>query len=465
MHKIHYKPDNAWFGDCMPFVRDGVYYLFHQRDFRNPGPLPVCQPFGWDLVTTRDFVHYEDLGTAIPCGGKNEQDQFIFAGSVFWGEGKYHAFYTGYNREYPEQGKPSQVLMHASSQDLLHWEKSKKALALAPQPGYDDTDWRDPFVLWDTENQEYLLILGARLSGNKHQLTGRTVYFTSKNLEDWVFHGDFWAPGLFTMHEMPDLFKMGNWWYLLTTEYSDRCKTIYRMSKSLHGPWIAPADDAFDGRAYYAARTASCGEQRVLFGWVPTRETQNDKSDFIWGGAYLAHEIVQRDDGSLGVKIPDSVWNAFHNRKPLPSLVLNAASERTEQVLVENSSDVFSFEADFSFSAETRSLGFSLFRNSATGTQYQFTLLVPENRMIFEKSPNWPYPALNNMGLERPVILDEEKTYHIRLLVDGSIATLYLNDTALTSRMYDKHGSSLGVFASNGTVVLKNMSFSDSFVK
>ena len=28
-------------------------------------------------------------------------------------EGKYHAFYTGYNRDYPKQGKPSQVLMHA----------------------------------------------------------------------------------------------------------------------------------------------------------------------------------------------------------------------------------------------------------------------------------------------------------------------------------------------------------------
>ena len=27
------------------------------------------------------------------------------------------------------------------------------------------------------------------------------------------------------------------------------------MSRSLEGPWIAPLDDAFDGRAYYAGRT------------------------------------------------------------------------------------------------------------------------------------------------------------------------------------------------------------------
>ena len=47
-----------------------------------------------------------------------------------------------------------------------------------------------------------------------------TTFFFLDNLADWEFQGDFWAPDLFTMHEMPDLFKMGDWWYLITTEYS-----------------------------------------------------------------------------------------------------------------------------------------------------------------------------------------------------------------------------------------------------
>ena len=42
------------------------------------------------------------------------------------------------------------------------------------------------------------------------------------------------------MHEMPDLFKIGEWWYLITTEYSHASKQVYRMAKSLKGPWIAP---------------------------------------------------------------------------------------------------------------------------------------------------------------------------------------------------------------------------------
>ena len=141
---------------------DDTFYLFHQRDTRVP--CPFGEPFGWDLATTKDFVTYEDCGVAIPRGTDEEQDQFIFAGSICEDrEGKYHAFYTGYNRDYPKQGKPSQVLMHAVSEDLKHWTKTQDAVTFVPQPGYDPDDWRDPFVLWDDESEKYILILGARL--------------------------------------------------------------------------------------------------------------------------------------------------------------------------------------------------------------------------------------------------------------------------------------------------------------
>ncbi|MFQ9877408.1 MAG: hypothetical protein ACLRW4_02755 [Ruminococcus sp.] len=186
--KIYYQHPNTWFGDCMPFGKDDTFYLFHQRDTRVP--CPFGEPFGWDLATTKDFVTYEDCGVAIPRGTDEEQDQFIFAGSICEDrEGKYHAFYTGYNRDYPKQGKPSQVLMHAVSEDLKHWTKTQDAVTFVPQPGYDPDDWRDPFVLWDDESEKYILILGARLEGDKHKTTGRTVYFTSDNLADWEFQG------------------------------------------------------------------------------------------------------------------------------------------------------------------------------------------------------------------------------------------------------------------------------------
>ena len=100
MTKLYYQFPNTWFGDCMPFGKGDQFYLFHQRDTRKP--CPFGEPFGWDLAVTSDFVHYEDKGTALPRGTDEEQDQFIFAGSVFEAEGKYHIFYTGFNRDYPK---------------------------------------------------------------------------------------------------------------------------------------------------------------------------------------------------------------------------------------------------------------------------------------------------------------------------------------------------------------------------
>ena len=187
MQKLYYQFPETWFGDCMPFGHGDKFYLYHQRDTRKPGPFG--EPFGWDLATTSDFVHYEDCGVAIPRGTDEEQDQFIFAGSVFEAEGQYHIFYTGYNRDYPALGKPSQVLMHAYSDDLVTWHKTQDALTFTPQEGYDPDDWRDPWVIRDEENDQYLLILGARLQGPKTRQTGRTVKFTSKDLKNWTKHG------------------------------------------------------------------------------------------------------------------------------------------------------------------------------------------------------------------------------------------------------------------------------------
>ena len=95
--KLFYEPNNAYFGDCMPFYHDDTFYVFHQRDARNPRPF---EPFEWSLATTKDFVHYEDKGVAIPKEGDDFPEQYIFAGSVFEGNHKFHAIYTAYNRDF-----------------------------------------------------------------------------------------------------------------------------------------------------------------------------------------------------------------------------------------------------------------------------------------------------------------------------------------------------------------------------
>lgn len=459
MCKLYYQPEGHWFGDCMPFADNGKYYVFHQRDDRSKGPLGA--PFGWSLAVTEDFVTYEDKGIAIPRGGDDDQDQSIWAGSVFKAQdGVYHAFYTGFNYTFEERGKAAQVLMHAISDDLEHWTKTQDALTFTPQEGYDPHDWRDPFVIWDEEKQEYLLILGARKLGPKTCMTGRTVYFTSKDLKDWSFGGDFWAPDIYTMHEMPDLFKIGDWWYHVISEYSDKNKIVYRMSESLNGPWMAPVDDAFDGRAYYAGRTAVVNGQRILFGWVPTREDDDDRKNFEWGGVFVAHEVYQRENGTLGVRIPDSVWNAFRSPEKLADVKLETVDSRKSVMLVQDCGDLFRFEADVTIGDHTRSFGVRFYENEETEECYQYIFHVGENRYVFEKAPNKPWFQCMNIGLERPFVMEAGKTHNLRMIVDGTIATLYVDGVALNARMYARPGASLSMFVTDGSLTIRNASVS-----
>lgn len=52
-----------------------------------------------------------------------------------------------------------------------------------PQKGYDQGNWRDSFVLWDDEKQEYLLILGTRKDRDKRKQTGQQKFmFVGRNL-------------------------------------------------------------------------------------------------------------------------------------------------------------------------------------------------------------------------------------------------------------------------------------------
>ena len=162
MHKVYYQPEGIWVGDIMPYGEDGTFYLYHQRDTRNPEPFG--EPFGWALATTKDFVNYKDFGESLERGGDEEVDQYIYAGTVFKVGDKYHALYTGCNRDKVRARLMKQVLLHATSDDAVKWEKNIAETLLPPQEGYDDRNWRDPFVLWDEETCSSSARVWARTS-------------------------------------------------------------------------------------------------------------------------------------------------------------------------------------------------------------------------------------------------------------------------------------------------------------
>ncbi|MFH1084730.1 MAG: glycoside hydrolase, partial [Chloroflexota bacterium] len=281
--RLFYRPTDGVAADLIPFFWHGDYHLFYLKDYRDDAGHGEGTP--WFHLVTRDFCQFADWGEALPRGAPEAQDLWVFTGSVIERNGLFSIYYTGHNSHYQGSGRPVQAVMRATSLDLRAWTKDKAFAFTAPTArGYEPDDWRDPFVYWDASAGRYAMLLAARKQQGPSRHRGLVALATSPDLRAWTVEEPFWAPDLYYTHECPDLFRWGDWWYLVYSTFSERCVTHYRISRSPRGPWLAPANDTFDARAYYAAKTAGDGARRYAFGWLPTRQGERDDGAWQWGG-------------------------------------------------------------------------------------------------------------------------------------------------------------------------------------
>lgn len=455
---IHFKPEGAWAGDFIPFFWEGEYHLFYLRDYRDVAGHGEGTP--WAHLVTRDFVHFRDHGECLPRGSRAEQDLYVFTGSVIAAEGRFHIFYTGHNPHFRQAGKPEQAVMHAVSDDLYHWTKLPQDTFFALPERFEPHDWRDPFVFWNGEAGEYWMLLAARHKGGVSRRRGCTALCASADLQNWEVREPLYAPGMYFTHECPDLFQMGEWWYLLFSEFSEACLTRYRMARSPHGPWLTPADDAFDGRALYAAKSAGDGMKRYLFGWNPTREGERDDGAWQWGGNLAVHELRQRADGTLAVAMPETIRNAFRGGGVEPEqeedFQLDSGAGYRYLGLGELPQCAL-LELRMRPQAGTRSCGVML-RASGDGENGYFVRLdLARQRVVIDQWPrrgDLPFQA----ETERPVRLEEGEEIFLQVLVNGTICQVYVNEAvALNTRMYDHAQGEWGLFVSEGGMEVRGL--------
>jgi beta-fructofuranosidase len=470
MREFFYRPENAWAGDFIPFFKDNKFWLFYLHDWRNNEKYGEGMP--WYLISTNDFINFNEHGEVLPRGGKNEQDLYVFTGSVIEVGEIYHIFYTGYNPYFKELGKPTQAIMHAISKDLFNWEKISEDTFYADKSIYEQDDWRDPFVFWNNEAREYWLLLATRLKNCPSRRRGCIALCTSKDLKNWKICKPFWAPSLYYTHECPDLFKIGDWWYLIYSTFSERYVTHYRKSKSLKGPWLVPENDAFDGRAFYAAKTYSNKKHRYIFGWNPTKERENDNQEWQWGGNLVIHQIIQEDDGSLFVRVPIDIDEAFP--KELPILfssgignwqIINGEVEMTAGdsftcAVAQDMPIRCKITINLTFNEHTSGCGIMLRTNDDLENAYYIRLEPFRNRLVFDSWPrkgDRPY----KIELERPIKLAENKSYNIKIFIDDNICVVYLdNKIAMSNRIYNLKKGRWGIFTNDGKTTFRNIKMS-----
>lgn len=453
MAQFFYKPKGAWAADFIPLYDKGVFWLFYLNDWRNKEDDGEGTP--WYLIRTRDFVHYEEMGEAVPRGSADSQDLYVFTGSALAAENAYHIFYTGHNPHLREQGAPCQAVLHCVSDDLLHWHKLPDEV-FYPGEDYETHDWRDPFVYRDEAAGCYRMLLAARWKDGNVRRRGVTAMATSVDLTHWSIDSPLWAPGLYFTHECPDYFVMGEFEYLIYSEFSSGHVTRYVMRRQGESEWQIPKDDRLDGRAWYAAKTAYNGVKRYAFGWIATRENEHDDGAWQWGGCLNVHEVYAAEDGTLRVKEPASVASAFADTvSRYDDVTLNALGGRAERRLG-TMPDVCRIEMTFEYTQSVRAISLLLHGDASMEAYVEVRIEPADHRMVIDR---WPRPGDQPYmtALERPLSPQEGRKHTLSVIVDGTAACAYYDDeTALSFRLYTSAGSHFGVAVVNGRLDLSS---------
>ena len=466
---MYYRaPEGSVCADVIPFYENGEFKLFYLKDSRNVEKYGEGTP--WCLLTTKDLVHYVDHGPVLLQGRKEEQDLYVFTGSVFKKTDTYYIFYTGHNPHFVEKGKNQEKILLATSKDLLHWEKVK-GFEFGPDESWlEPNDFRDPYV-FEYDGSYHMLLAGRMKSDDPINARGVTLIAHSKDLFHWKLDPKpFYEPHAFYTHECPDLFQIGDFWYFAFSEFTDKQLTTYRIGTTPFGPWKCPKVNTFDGHAFYAAKSISDGKRRIMFGWDPIKQDEKDDGSWQWGGTIIPHELVQGQDGTLYVKCPQEILTYYGKEDPFFEKCCfgNAVNKEGNTYHFENEGrNMVAFgkmptncRIDFDFKLEDDAGDFGLLlRMVDAHNEYYVLKLDPKmNRLGFDRSPRGNGYLHTEVDVERYCPLTLGTIHHLTAIVEGSVLTSYVDERyALTTRMFDRKEGDWGIYSLNQDVTYSNL--------
>lgn len=459
-----HQPHGAWVGDVIPWQEDGEFHLLYLHESRQDPKIGMP----WHRIVTGNLVDFEDAGESLASGGPAAPDFNVYTGSIVVdADGTHHVFYTGQNPDHRgPDGQPLQLVMHATSFDGMQTWNRHPDDTFGATAGYETADWRDPYVFWDADAALWRMLVTARHADGPKRRRGVIAQCVSTDLSSWEPAAPFWDPRRYIAHECPEVFHWGGWWYLVYSEFSESFTTRYRMSRSLHGPWLVPEHDTLDGRAYYAAKSAARDGRRFFFGWIASREGAHDAGAWQWAGTMSVLEAEQRTDGTLAFHPADELRETFESPTPLlpTRTVLSAPDGYADAISSSDAPSAFRLIARFDIAEDTTECGVLLRASPDGDAGYVLRLEPKRDRLVFDR---WPRTTTGTeqwqisgdvpfaVELERPCRL-EAGSHELEVIVDGELCVATVdNAVVLSTRLYDRTSGRVGVFVGEGSITVE----------
>jgi beta-fructofuranosidase len=466
-----FRPSEGWLGDVLPIYAGGVFHLFYGFLNKNDSGGPDVLK-GVDLahVTTDDFVTFEEQPLALHHGGADDADLLIGPGSIVLDQGTYVVFYAGINPRRNRGGHVEQVVLRATSDDLISWRKDRTFVLEADPERYERNDWRDPAVFRDGDR--WRMLICARTLTGPFDRRGAIGTAVSSDLVSWEVESPLLAPGTTFAPECPQVVDFGGERYLLYSTYSDRFATRYRLAGESLDDWSRPSEDELDSHDVYAMKAAGDDAHLYLFGWLSTRAGDRDSGHRQWGGDLVVHEVVQRANRTLGTRLPSSVQaqfevhpTTFKPRTGTWALKADGASFSGKGFGWCSAGAVAGrsiFEVTVDLGASSEEFGIAVRASEDFRSAYLIRFEPSRRRVVFDRRPHRidgpfdyqsdrAYVSADDHEIERPLAV-ESGSVRCQVMVDGPAIVAYIGDVALTTRGYDLDDGEFGVYAANGAV-------------
>lgn len=484
--QTYYKPYAGFVGDPMPFFdpKSRTFKVLYLQDYR-PNMVGTYHPI-WG-VETKDVANYTPLSEVLPTGTIEEPDAALGTGCAVYNEADslYYIYYTA-NNHLPKAGEDAQIVMRATSPDFKVWTKDPLFRLRGVEYAYSSADFRDPQVWYNDEDMLWHMVVSTKVGGK-----GVLAEFASEDLKEWEHKGIFMYMMWDRFYECPDIFKMGEWWYLVYSEIHSAIRRVqYFKGHTLADLKACTAGDAgiwpdnhegfLDSRGFYAGKTATDGVNRYIWGWCPTREGNdntktNSGSEPQWAGSMVAHRIIQHEDGSLTLGEVETIEKKFATSKTIQLKAQSDAGVTPDNEggykLEANSYALFNrlgyhnhIRMTVTTANATDKFGISFVRGTDS-EKYYTVVFNPESatkrKINFEEEGSKGkgfIEAIDGYVFNTPA----DNIYKIDIYTDNSVLVVYVNNNVCyTNRVYGIQHNCWSINSYNGTIQIKDMQLTE----
>ncbi len=479
----YYTPAIGRVGDPMPFydTKAGLFRVLYLQEYSNNQAYRY-HPI-WS-VQTSDGCNYQSSGELLSIGDNDfQQDAALGTGCCYYNEkeGLYYIYYTGHN----PNCKYTEAVMRATSSDFKTWTRDVIWQLNGPDYGYSSVDFRDPQIFIADDGLFHMVISTKPATGGDPKF----AEFKSSDMKNWEHVGMFnmiWD----RMLECPDIFKMGDYWYLVYSEsyrtsWSRKVKymmasTYEDLKKCFNDPGAHWPKDGHEGildsRAFYAGKTASNGTDRYIWGWCPYRSGGNidemnvnvgggDGNEPNWSGSLVCHKILQHADGTLTLGAVPAMAGKYTSQQPVNVMKSEGYSNGTlsgddAYVLYNRLGTANHITFTVKTAGNTDKFGISMFRG--TDSKKYYTMVVnPEDdnrrKVNFEQEGEEGQGFVDGIDgyvFQRPA----DNVYHIDIYTDNSVLVMYINDIcAYTQRIYGIQKNCWSINNYGGTITISDV--------